>query len=746
MAGLGSLYGIYTYTIPKNIVKPQGTTPAEVQFYEYASIKEGEDWYMSVDDFFASCGFATELKKSKTRHEIDRIKAENLEKFASNESTQKFFDLITASDAPSNKGEKNEYTEVIKFFKSIDINNDGKLSLEEFQTFMTLLKSPAVDLQAFLKAADVNHDDVLTYEEFQNAVKNYLPKLTPLISEENFRNNFLFKYFSSPESVVADQNKGLSFSQFLNLMNEIESFIIQNDFDKLKVGDRIPVTLLNDYFISQTKVGNLPKHVLENLYILATNQHRLEQENWKKQHEELSKTPAAASSSTTNQNQVGLQAPPTTLSDFGINFSEFQALHSFIKHIETIENFIQLNNAPMNREQFRTKMENYFGEKLPVREIDWIFDLFANPSSKELDHYSCFIIRNQLNSDLPQNAPQMALWQSMILGGVSAMCGATTVFPLDKVKTRIQSNPTAAANGILSNLASIAKQEGVFRLYRGIQAQLIGITPEKALKLTVNDFLRKRIAKRHELETGKSNVQLTVKEEMLAGIGTGLVQVFVTNPIEVVKIRLQMQTTVIKSPATVIKELGFTGLYQGLSATLLRDVPFNAMYFSIYQGLKKVFSSYELDKQRAKLQKQFNNMLDPSRLPVSVDLNAGYLLLASCLAGSFAAGLDTPADCIKTNLQNGQNKYTGIIDCARGIIKKQGVGALFRGWKARVLIISPLFGITMMCYEMLQRYFFPHSTVGVAILDEDFASMRRARLRFIDHQLQLRYTPLYEKE
>ena len=52
-------------------------------------------------------------------------------------------------------------------------------------------------------------------------------------------------------------------------------------------------------------------------------------------------------------------------------------------------------------------------------------------------------------------------------------------------------------------------------------------------------------------------------------------------------------------------------------------------------------------------------------------------------AGAPAASLTTPADVIKTRLQvvarKGQTTYSGLIDCARKILREEGFQAFWKG-------------------------------------------------------------------
>ena len=63
-----------------------------------------------------------------------------------------------------------------------------------------------------------------------------------------------------------------------------------------------------------------------------------------------------------------------------------------------------------------------------------------------------------------------------------------------------------------------------------------------------------------------------------------------------------------------------------------------------------------------------------------------WQILASAFAGATIAELSTlPLDTIKVTMQVHQGKYSGTMDCMRGIIKSEGMAGLWRGWWPGVL-------------------------------------------------------------
>uniref|UniRef100_A0A8C0ZZ71 EF-hand domain-containing protein n=1 Tax=Castor canadensis TaxID=51338 RepID=A0A8C0ZZ71_CASCN len=372
-----------------------------------------------------------------------------------------------------------------------------------------------------------------------------------------------------------------------------------------------------------------------------------------------------------------------------VSFSYFNAFNSLLNNMELVRKIYSTlagtrKDIEVTKEEFAQNAIRY-GQVTPL-EIDILYQLadLYNASGR-LTLADIERIAPLAEGALPYNLAELQRQQSpgvgrpiwlqiaesayrFTLGSVAGAVGATAVYPIDLVKTRMQNQRgTGSVVGELMYKNSfdcfkkVLRYEGFFGLYRGLIPQLIGVAPEKAIKLTVNDFVRDKFTRR--------DGSIPLPAEILAGGCAGGSQVIFTNPLEIVKIRLQVAGEITTGPRVsalnVLRDLGLFGLYKGAKACFLRDIPFSAIYFPVYAHCKLLLADE------------------------NGHVGGVNLLAAGAMAGVPAASLVTPADVIKTRLQvaarAGQTTYSGVIDCFRKILCEEGPSAFWKGTAANPL-------------------------------------------------------------
>jgi solute carrier family 25 aspartate/glutamate transporter 12/13 len=108
------------------------------------------------------------------------------------------------------------------------------------------------------------------------------------------------------------------------------------------------------------------------------------------------------------------------------------------------------------------------------------------------------------------------------LGSIAGAFGAFMVYPIDLVKTRMQNQRSNRVGEMLYKnsldcFKKVVKNEGAKGLYSGVLPQLVGVAPEKAIKLTVNDLVRAHFSDK--------NGAIWLPHEILAGGTAGACQV-----------------------------------------------------------------------------------------------------------------------------------------------------------------------------------------------------------------------------
>jgi hypothetical protein len=106
--------------------------------------------------------------------------------------------------------------------------------------------------------------------------------------------------------------------------------------------------------------------------------------------------------------------------------------------------------------------------------------------------------------------------------------------------------------------------------------KVMGVAPEKTIKLSVNEGARNAIM----AQLG----YLPIAGEAIAGGIAGMMQVCVTNPLEVVKVRMQTSQMSLGEVLSQLKSVG--DLYLGAGACIARDMSFSAVLFPTYAHAK----------------------------------------------------------------------------------------------------------------------------------------------------------------
>lgn len=180
--------------------------------------------------------------------------------------------------------------------------------------------------------------------------------------------------------------------------------------------------------------------------------------------------------------------------------------------------------------------------------------------------------------------PALATFAGCAGGAANCFTG----FPFDSVKVRLQTSPRGTFAGPLQCCRYIVSTEGVTALYRGMSVPLFFGALETGINYVTYTQALPLIEGRASATPQNSNL-LSVSA---AAGAAGVVLSPVLSPAELVKCRLQAGT-VVSGPVACIRQLlqreGVGGLARGLSGTVARESCGNALFFTVYEMLRRQF-------------------------------------------------------------------------------------------------------------------------------------------------------------
>ena len=298
---------------------------------------------------------------------------------------------------------------------------------------------------------------------------------------------------------------------------------------------------------------------------------------------------------------------------------------------------------------------------------------------------------------------------NVLIGGISGTVSNMCVFPAELVKTKMQNAVSAEEklryHDVVSTVSDLTAEKGILGLWDGSTAVLLGSAPESAIQLATHSFL---IACMRQHAFPNDGYGAGLEQQVIAGALAGAATLVATNPMEVLRLHATEGRRQHGSIADAAASLGISGLFTGSSATLLRDIPFAALYYTLYFEAKTILE------------------------PLFAHGGSSHAwmpqFLAGLISGAIASLSTTPCDVIKTRVQSKignigpKAKATGarrlvtafatevdlvprtsVLDEAKRIVSAEGAHVLMRGSGLRVAKIAPRMAICLVLFETLQN-------------------------------------------
>ncbi|XP_026356981.1 S-adenosylmethionine mitochondrial carrier protein isoform X2 [Ursus americanus] len=226
---------------------------------------------------------------------------------------------------------------------------------------------------------------------------------------------------------------------------------------------------------------------------------------------------------------------------------------------------------------------------------------------------------------------------SLVAGGVAGVAVDLILFPLDTIKTRLQSPQ------------GFNKAGGFRGIYAGVPSAAIGSFPNAAAFFITYEYVK------WFLHTDSSSYLMPVKHMLAASAGE-VVACLIRVPSEVVKQRAQVSASsrTFQIFSNILYTEGIQGLYRGYKSTVLRE----ALW------------SWRQDRV----------------------VDCWQSAVCGAFAGGFAAAVTTPLDVAKTRImlaKAGSSTASGnVLSALHGVWRTQGLSGLFAGVFPRVAAIS----------------------------------------------------------
>jgi len=243
----------------------------------------------------------------------------------------------------------------------------------------------------------------------------------------------------------------------------------------------------------------------------------------------------------------------------------------------------------------------------------------------------------------------------LICGALAGFTVDVALFPIDTIKTRLQSE------------LGFAKAGGFKGVYSGLRAAAVGSVPAATVFFTSYEMTKKKLA-------GSSTDDATV--HMASGCVAEIFACMVRIPFEVVKQTAQANpqlSSTTEAKYRILNTVGFRGLFRGYFSMVFRDAPFSIIQMPIWEFLK------------CKVRK--HNLASTGTEYITGPQSGA----CGAIAGGITGAITTPLDVVKTRIILSQN-FSNLrathsenpVVVLSQILRQEGIVKLYSGLVPRV--------------------------------------------------------------
>ena len=254
--------------------------------------------------------------------------------------------------------------------------------------------------------------------------------------------------------------------------------------------------------------------------------------------------------------------------------------------------------------------------------------------------------------------------------GFIANCISTfAVHPIDVIKIRFQAGSVTNELSIPSIIKEIKRESGPLGFYRGVTMNLCSYPAFWSAFMVTKEYMQDNIG---QSEIGQQYITNVYAQKFIVAYSAGAVASTVSNPIFMIKTKLQTENRSLKNTVKLINRSGYGSYMKGLRSTLMNNSKL-AFQFPMYDHIKE----------------KTNHMGD---LSTAI---AGLVSKLTCTT------LFYPFDLART-IQRNNNLLTSTSSVFSKLYKLHGVRGLYKGVMVNNTQSIPNFIIMMYVYEHLK--------------------------------------------